>query len=98
MSAPAVAPDSTTLELRSSATPGERATFDETIEQCVEAIESLDFADAKAWKREAPGRALVGCFPVYSPVEIYHAAGALPVGLLGGGNRLEIAHADARFQ
>jgi len=73
-------------------------TFEETIEQCVEAIDSLDFAGAKEWKREAPGRALVGCFPVYSPVEIYHAAGALPVGLLGGGNRLEIAHADARFQ
>ncbi len=72
--------------------------FDQTVERCVESIESLDFAEAKAWKHEVPGRALVGCFPVYSPVEIFHAAGALPVGLAGGGNRLEIAHADARFQ
>jgi len=88
-----ITPDSATLELRSSPTA-----FDEIVERCVESIESLDFAEAKAWKHAAPGRALVGCFPVYSPVEIFHAAGALPVGLVGGGNRLEIAHADARFQ
>jgi len=74
------------------------SSFDQTIEQCVDAIESLDFADASAWKSAAAGRALVGCFPVYSPVELYHAAGALPVGLVGGGNRLEISHADSRFQ
>ena len=61
-------------------------------------IESLEFEDALAWKGAAAGRVLVGCFPVYSPVEIFHAAGALPVGLAGGGNRLEISHADARFQ
>jgi len=74
------------------------SSFDQIIESCVESIESLDFAEAKAWKRAAPGRALAGCFPVYSPLEIFHAAGALPVGLVGGGNRLEIAHADSRFQ
>lgn len=39
----------------------------------------------------------MGCFPVYSPMEIYHAAGFLPVGLVGGGE-LELTHADARFQ
>ncbi len=52
----------------------------------------------RAWKERNPGRKAVGVFPVYSPVEIVHAAGMLPVGLLGAGNQLEIAHADARFQ
>src|ERR1017187_3665550 len=72
--------------------------LEETIERCAEAIESLEFPEASAWKREATGRAIVGCFPVYTPAEIFHAADVLPVGLVGGGNRLEISHADSRFQ
>lgn len=32
------------------------------------------------------------------PVEIIHPAGMLLVGILGRGNRLEIAHANSRFQ
>jgi benzoyl-CoA reductase subunit C len=39
----------------------------------------------------------LGHFPVYFPEEIAHAAGLLPVMLLGGGNRLEMKHADARM-
>ncbi len=39
----------------------------------------------------------LGHFPVYFPEEIAHAAGLLPVNLLGGGNRLELKHADARM-
>ena len=72
--------------------------FDELIEECIETFESLDFPEAREWKSAEPGRVLIGCFPVYAPVEIFHAAGALPVGLAGAGNRLEISHADARFQ
>lgn len=72
--------------------------LEEIIEHCTEAIESLDFAEALAWKRAQQGRTIIGSFPVYSPIEVFHAAGALPVGLTGGGNRLEISHADARFQ
>ncbi|HET9096684.1 MAG TPA: 2-hydroxyacyl-CoA dehydratase family protein, partial [Candidatus Baltobacteraceae bacterium] len=72
--------------------------LEEIIEHCTEAIESLEFAQALAWKRAQPGRTIIGSFPVYSPIEVFHAAGALPVGLTGGGNRLEISHADARFQ
>ncbi len=40
---------------------------------------------------------LLGHFPVYFPEEIAHAAGLLPVNVLGGGNRLEMKHADARM-
>ena len=39
----------------------------------------------------------LGHFPVYFPDEIAHAAGLLPVNILGGGNRLEMKHADARM-
>lgn len=39
----------------------------------------------------------LGHFPVYFPEEIAHAAGLLPVSILGGGNRLELKHADARM-
>ncbi len=39
----------------------------------------------------------LGHFPVYFPEEIAHAAGLLPVGLLGGGNKLEMKHADAHI-
>jgi benzoyl-CoA reductase subunit C len=39
----------------------------------------------------------IGHFPVYFPEEIAHAAGLLPVNILGGGNKLELKHADARM-
>ncbi|MBI2922344.1 MAG: 2-hydroxyacyl-CoA dehydratase [Planctomycetes bacterium] len=47
--------------------------------------------------RRHPGPAF-GCFPVYSPFELYHAAGLLPLGLMGAGGTIDIVHADARFQ
>lgn len=50
------------------------------------------------WKLAHPAGKAVGWFPVYSPVELTHAAGLLPVGVMGGGNQIEIAHADSRFQ
>lgn len=40
---------------------------------------------------------MLGHFPVYFPEEISHAAGLLPVGMLGGGNKLEMKHADAHM-
>src|SRR5690606_16132461 len=39
----------------------------------------------------------LGHFPVYFPEEIAHAAGLLPIALLGGGNRIEMRQADARM-
>lgn len=41
-------------------------------------------ASVAAWKAEEPDRRTVGCFPVYVPAEVIHAAGMLPVGLYGG--------------
>jgi len=68
------------------------------IEQCRARLEDTEFGSVRQWKAQHPGGKAVGCFPVYTPVEIIHAAGMLPVGLFGGGTSIELAHADARFQ
>lgn len=60
-------------------------------------VEDRDFPTVREY-RARTGRGAVACYPVYAPVELGHAAGMLPVGLFGGGNRIEIAHADSRFQ
>ena len=36
--------------------------------------------------------------PVYVPRELIHAAGMLPVGILGGGDALEVIQGDAYYQ
>ncbi|RMG09504.1 MAG: benzoyl-CoA reductase subunit C, partial [Planctomycetota bacterium] len=52
----------------------------------------------RAWKEANPGGKAVGHLPVYAPRELLHAAGVLPVGLLGGGDGVEIVRGDAYFQ
>jgi benzoyl-CoA reductase subunit C len=52
----------------------------------------------RRWKDEQPGRKAVGFMPVWAPRELVHAAGMLPVGILGGGDDVEIIKGDAYFQ
>ena len=61
-------------------------------------FEDLDLKAVRAWKEAAPGRKAVGHMPIYVPRELIHAAGILPVGIVGGGDRLEIIRGDAFFQ
>ncbi len=72
--------------------------MDEMITRYREILDESPLEQAAKWKANHPGSKVIGCYPVYTPVEIIHAAGMLPVGIIGGGNRLEIAHADSRFQ
>jgi benzoyl-CoA reductase subunit C len=72
-------------------------TFERSFEQCLELIADLNFEHAQRWRDQHPNSRVIGYFPVYAPVEIIHAAGMLPVGLSGGGDRLDIQYADARF-
>lgn len=58
----------------------------------------LDLESVRAWKAAAAGRRAIGYLPVYVPREIVHAAGMLPVGILGAGDQLEIVRGDAYFQ
>jgi benzoyl-CoA reductase subunit C len=53
---------------------------------------------ADAWKARHPGGHVIAAYPVWAPAEIVHAAGMLPLALLGGGTSVELTHADARFQ
>ena len=60
--------------------------------------EDIDLRAVSGWKQANPGRKAVGHLPIYVPRELIHAAGMLPVGVLGGGDRLEIIRGDAYFQ
>jgi benzoyl-CoA reductase subunit C len=51
----------------------------------------------RAWKQRTGGLA-VGFTPVYVPREVLHAMGALPVGIVGAGDDLEIIRGDAYYQ
>ncbi len=68
------------------------------IERCQELYEDLDFKVVRAWKDAVPGRKVMGYMPFYVPREIIHAAGMLPVGVLGGGDQIEVIHGDAYYQ
>lgn len=71
--------------------------LERTFDNCRARLDDLQFASVRAWKRQHPARRAIGYFPVYAPRELIHAAGMLPVGLAGAGDRLDIQHADARF-
>ena len=68
------------------------------VEQCQALFEDLDFNAVKQWKAAKPGRMAIGYMPVYVPRELIHAAGMLPVGILGGGDQLEVIQGDAYYQ
>lgn len=59
--------------------------------------EDVDFTAVIDWKKKTGGKA-IGHMPIYVPRELIHACGMLPVGIVGGGDRLEIIRGDAFFQ
>jgi len=70
---------------------------DTIIKRCEDLYDDLDFTYVKKWKQKHKGKA-IGFMPVYTPRELIHAAGMLPVGIMGGGDNLEIIRGDAYFQ
>jgi benzoyl-CoA reductase subunit C len=68
------------------------------VQRCQALFEDLNFQAVQDWKAAAPGRRAIGYMPVYAPLEIVHAAGMLPVGILGGGDNLEVIQGDAYYQ
>ena len=68
------------------------------VERCQALFDDLDFNAVKQWKAAAPGRKAIGYMPIYVPRELVHAAGMLPVGILGGGDQLEVIQGDAYYQ
>jgi benzoyl-CoA reductase subunit C len=72
--------------------------FEESIEHYGAVIDDVSFPTVKDWKSKNPNGKVVGTFPVYTPHELPHAAGMLPVGVYGAGGKVEIDHADSRIQ
>ena len=68
------------------------------LDWALEAAEDLEFTAARRWLDGNPGRRAAGYLPVYAPREIVRACGMLPVGIHGGGDRLEIIRGDAFYQ
>ncbi len=70
------------------------------VERCEALVEDLGHGSVQRWKDAADGttRKAIGFLPVYVPREVIHAAGFLPVGVVGGGDALEIIRGDAYFQ
>ncbi|GIK80360.1 MAG: benzoyl-CoA reductase subunit C [Pseudorhodoplanes sp.] len=63
-----------------------------------ELFDDLSFTAAREWKAAKPGRKVVGYLPIYVPREIIHAADMLALGIVGGGDQLEVIHGDAYYQ
>ncbi len=71
-------------------------TVETMIQRCEELYGDLSLSAVQAWKDEAPGRKAVGYMPIYVPRELIHAAGMLPVGVMGAD--MEIVRGDAFYQ
>jgi len=67
------------------------------VSEAEELYRDLRLGRVRAWKEAHPGRKAIGYMPIYIPREVIHAAGMLPVGILGGGD-MEIVKGDAYFQ
>ncbi len=70
----------------------------EIVERAKDLYEDLNFTAAREWKEADPTRKVIGYLPVYIPRELIHAAGMLPLGIMGGGDNLEVIHGDAYYQ
>lgn len=68
------------------------------LNECKHLAFDLQFTFAKEWKSQSADRLLVGYLPIYVPREIMYAANALPVGIMGVGDRKQIIKGDAYFQ
>jgi len=73
-------------------------TTEEIVALCDRLYYDLEFEPARAWKAAEPGRKVVGFLPVFAPRELIHAAGALPIHVIGAGDWLEVIRGDAYYQ
>src|SRR6185369_5803482 len=61
-------------------------------------FDDLSFTAAREWKAAVPGRKVIGYMPIYVPRELIHAAGMMALGVVGGGDQMEVIHGDAYYQ
>src|SRR5579864_1583503 len=72
-------------------------TLEGILGRCAELAEDLNYPSVQRWRDGHPGGHAVGHFQVYFPEELIHAAGMLPVTLVGAGSRLEARQADSHI-
>ena len=77
---------------------GKNKSVADIVAVCQEMFDDLSFNYARKWKAAKAGRKVIGFLPVYSPLEMIHAAGCLPLGIFGGGDQMEVIHGDAYYQ
>jgi benzoyl-CoA reductase subunit C len=68
------------------------------VERVRDLYDDLDFTVVRQWLADHPTWKAAGYLPVYAPRELMHACGFLPMGIHGGGDRLEIIRGDAFYQ
>jgi len=74
-----------------------KGTLAPLLERAEHLCRDYSFESVRAWKKKTGGLA-VGYMPIYVPRELLYAQGTLPVGVLGGGDDLEIIRGDAFYQ
>ncbi len=67
------------------------------VERAERLYRDVSLQAVREWK-EATGGLAVGFLPIWAPRELLHAQGVLPVGLMGGGEEVEIIRGDAYYQ
>lgn len=75
-----------------------RPSIADIVARAQDLYEDLDFPAAREWEQADPSRKVIGYLLVYIPRELIHAAGMLPLGIIGGGDNLEVIHGDAYYQ
>ena len=75
---------------------GKTMDLDQIVQRCQALYEDLSLTAVSQWKEARPEGKAIGFMPIYVPREIIHAAGMLPVGLMGGD--MEIIRGDAYYQ
>ncbi len=69
-----------------------------TLERALRLVDDLSLPTVREWKTAHPGALAVGFMPIYVPTPWIEAMGALPVGVFGGGDQLDIIRGDSYFQ
>jgi benzoyl-CoA reductase subunit C len=73
------------------------ARTDELIESARELCDDFTYPAVRRWQDEHAGGKVIGHFQVYFPEEIVHAAGMLPLKVMGAGDRVESRQADSHI-
>jgi benzoyl-CoA reductase subunit C len=69
----------------------------EIVDRAERIYRDVGLESVREWKRATGGLA-VGYLPIWAPRELLDAQGVLPVGLMGGGEDVEIIRGDAFYQ